>query len=54
MPDYENVLYQQDGPVVTITWNRPETLNAITRPWRMSSTSRSTRPTPTPRRGRSS
>ena len=30
MPDYENVLYQQDGPVVTITWNRPETLNAIT------------------------
>ena len=30
MPDYENILYEQDGPVVTITWNNPETLNAIT------------------------
>ena len=30
MPDYDNLLYEQDGPVVTITWNNPETLNAIT------------------------
>ena len=30
MSDYENILYEQDGPVVTITWNNPETLNAIT------------------------
>ncbi len=26
---YENVLYEQQGPVVTITLNRPEALNAI-------------------------
>ncbi len=30
MPDYENIRYEQDGPVVTITWDNPETLNAIT------------------------
>ena len=30
MPDYEQIRYQIDGPVATITWNRPEALNAIT------------------------
>ena len=29
MPEYEAVLYEQDGPVVTITWNRPQVLNSI-------------------------
>ncbi|HTT95199.1 MAG TPA: enoyl-CoA hydratase/isomerase family protein [Solirubrobacterales bacterium] len=29
MPDYEHVLYEQDGPVVTITLNRPEVMNAL-------------------------
>ncbi|HLG71298.1 MAG TPA: enoyl-CoA hydratase/isomerase family protein [Chloroflexota bacterium] len=28
---YENVLYEKSGPVVTITLNRPQTLNAISR-----------------------
>ena len=30
MPDFEQILYQQDGRVVTITLNRPERLNAWT------------------------
>jgi enoyl-CoA hydratase/carnithine racemase len=30
MPDYEQLLYSQDGRVVTITLNRPERLNAWT------------------------
>ena len=29
MPKFENILYEIDGPVLTITWNRPEALNAI-------------------------
>jgi enoyl-CoA hydratase/carnithine racemase len=29
---YENILYEQSGPVVTITLNRPQALNAISRP----------------------
>jgi len=29
MPDFEHVLYEQDGPVLTITLNRPEALNAL-------------------------
>ena len=29
MGSYENVLYEREGPVVTITLNRPERLNAI-------------------------
>ena len=32
MGDFENVLYEQDGPVLTITLNRPEALNALSRP----------------------
>lgn len=32
MADYEFVLYEQDGPVVRVTLNRPETLNAPSRP----------------------
>ena len=32
MNEYEFILYEQDGPVVTITLNRPEVLNAISRP----------------------
>ncbi len=28
--DYENITYEQDGPVAIITWNRPDRLNAIT------------------------
>ncbi len=28
-PAYETILYEQDGPVVTLTWNRPQVLNAI-------------------------
>lgn len=27
---YEEILYEVDGPVATITMNRPETLNALT------------------------
>ena len=30
MPDYEHILYEIDGPVATITMNRPDTLNALT------------------------
>ena len=29
MSDYEHVLYEVDGPVLTITLNRPEALNAL-------------------------
>ncbi len=29
MSDYETLLYDQDGPVVTVTWNRPQALNSI-------------------------
>ena len=29
MPNFENILYEIDGPVLTITWNRPDALNAI-------------------------
>jgi enoyl-CoA hydratase/carnithine racemase len=28
--DYEQVTYEQDGPVAIITWNRPDRLNSIT------------------------
>ena len=28
-PEFENILYEIDGPVLTITWNRPDALNAI-------------------------
>ena len=31
MPDFEHVLYEVDGPVLTITWNRPAALNALSR-----------------------
>ncbi len=27
--DFNSVLYEQDGPIVTITWNRPQVLNSI-------------------------
>lgn len=30
MTDYAEILYEVDGPVATITLNRPETLNALT------------------------
>jgi enoyl-CoA hydratase/carnithine racemase len=30
--EYEFIVYEQDGPVVTITLNRPEALNALSRP----------------------
>ena len=26
---YTNILYEWDGPVAIITWNRPDRLNAI-------------------------
>ena len=29
--EYETLLYQQDGPVVTLVYNRPEQHNAINR-----------------------
>ena len=29
-PTFETILYEQDGPVVTITMNRPERKNAMT------------------------
>jgi enoyl-CoA hydratase/carnithine racemase len=32
MADYTFLLYEQDGPVVTVTLNRPEALNALSRP----------------------
>lgn len=31
-PEFQHVLYEQDGHVVTITLNRPEALNALSRP----------------------
>lgn len=30
MPVYQNLIYQQSGPIVTITLNRPQKLNALT------------------------
>ena len=30
MPDYKELLYEVDGPVLTITFNRPDKLNAFT------------------------
>ena len=32
MGDYKYIKYEQDGPVLTITLNRPEALNALARP----------------------
>jgi enoyl-CoA hydratase/carnithine racemase len=32
MGDYRYIKYEQDGPVLTITLNRPEALNALARP----------------------
>ncbi|MEZ4493138.1 MAG: enoyl-CoA hydratase/isomerase family protein [Dehalococcoidia bacterium] len=29
MPEFENILYEVEGPVLTITLNRPEALNAL-------------------------
>jgi enoyl-CoA hydratase/carnithine racemase len=32
MPNYRFIKYEQEGPIVTLTLNRPEALNAISRP----------------------
>ena len=32
MSEYEHLLYEQDGPVLTITLNRPDALNALSQP----------------------
>ena len=32
MPDFETLLYHTDGPIATITLNRPERLNTIVPP----------------------
>ena len=46
MPDYKEILYEKQRGGVLITLNRPEALNAITRPMLKEIASR-------PRRGRS-
>ena len=32
MPDFETILYHTEGPIATITLNRPERLNTIVPP----------------------
>ena len=27
--DYENIIYEKDGPIATVTLNRPEKINAL-------------------------
>ena len=46
MPDYKEILYEKQRGGVLITLNRPEALNAITRPMLKEFTTPSTRPKP--------